>query len=815
MQDDYKTMDVNYMESVWWVFKELWKKGLIYEGYKSMHICPHCGTTLSNFEVAQGYKDIKDISVTAKFELVDSPNTFVLAWTTTPWTLPGNVALAVGKHIHYLKISSGDDVYILAKDRYEVFKDQFVNPSIIKEFKGAELVGKSYKPLFDYFVDKNLKNKENIYKIYNADFVTIEDGTGIVHIAPAYGEDDMNLGKEMKLPFIQHVDSQGKFTSDVKDFAGQYVKPKDNHQKVDVEILKFLDSKNLAFSKEKYEHSYPHCWRCDSPLLNYATKSWFVEVTKIKKDLIHANKQTNWIPESFKDGRFGKWLEGARDWSISRQRYWGAPIPVWKCDCGEIVVFGSKEELEQASGKKIDDLHKHFIDDIEIDCKKCSKKIKRIPDVLDCWFESGSMPYAGIHYPFENKEWFDKNFPADFIAEGQDQTRGWFYTLMVLATALFKKPAFKNVVVNGMVLAEDGKKMSKRLKNYPEPTEIIQKYSADVLRFYLLGSQAVKSGDLCFSEKDLSSIYGRYFITLANILSFYNMYKSESDLEFIESDNLLDKWIILEIKQLQNNITESLEVYDIKKCIDHISDFILELSTWYIRRSRDRFKNQDKFAPKILNFVLREFAVSISPFIPFTAEHIYKEVYGDQESVHLLNWRDTHKFSKDDLKILSEMQKVRKIVEKLHNLRDQNQIKVRQVLSSASYNIEGGELQEAYLDIISEEVNVKEVKFDKNLAIGEVYLNTEITQELKNEGDLRELVRNINALRKQANLTIKDTAIVSLKILNNNFVQSIKKNIQSLKKDVLAKDIIFESIDTPIIEKKVKVNEFEVEISLK
>ncbi|HNV97266.1 MAG TPA: isoleucine--tRNA ligase [bacterium] len=815
MQDDYKTMDINYMESVWWVFKELWKKGFIYEGYKSMHICPHCGTTLSNFEVAQGYKDIKDISVTAKFELIDEPGTFVLAWTTTPWTLPGNVALAIGDNIHYIKVRSGNENYILAKDRFEVYKDNFTSTSIIEEFKGKELIGKSYKSLFDYFMDKNLENYENIYKIYDAKFVTIEDGTGIVHIAPAFGEDDMNLGREKKLPFIQHVDAQGKFTSDVIDFAGQYVKSKEYHQQADVEVLKYLANKNLIFSKETYEHSYPHCWRCDTPLLNYATKSWFVEVTKFKKDLINANKHTNWIPDSFKEGRFGKWLEGARDWSISRQRYWGAPIPVWKCECGEIFVCGSKKELEDASLCEVNDLHKHFIDDIELDCKKCNKKMKRVGDVLDCWFESGSMPYASIHYPFENENYFKNNFPADFIAEGQDQTRGWFYTLMVLSTALYKKPAFKNVVVNGMVLAEDGKKMSKRLKNYPEPVDLIKKYGADVLRFYLLGSQAVKSGDLCFCEKDLSGVYARYFITLTNVVSFYNMYKKESDTDFQESDNLLDKWIVLELHELQNQITENLEKYEIKKCIDLISEFILELSTWYLRRSRDRFKDGDVLAAKTLNYVLKEFVISVAPFIPFSAEYIYKEVYGESESVHLLNWPEKHKFNKEDNKILEEMNLSRKVVEKIHNLRDQNQIKVRQALSFASYNIGNRELHDKFLEIIANEVNVKTVKFDKNLKDGDVYLNIEITKELKDDGDLRELVRNINSLRKQANLTIKDFVTISIKSLNTNFVQLIKENLENLKKDVLASDIVFDSIEDSIISKNVKVNEFDVEISLK
>ena len=439
MKDDYKTMDPEYMESIWWVFKSLWDKGLIYEGYKSMHICPHCETTLSNFEVGLEYKDIKDLSITVKFELVDEPGTFVLAWTTTPWTLPGNVALAVGKDMDYVKVELDGKKYILVKELLEtVLADK--KYTIVEEFKGKKLIGKAYQPLFNYFSgNKNTKNRENGWKIYAADFVTIEDGTGIVHIAPAFGEDDMNLGKENNLPFIQHVFLNGKFTEEMQDFAGREVKPKEDINKTDVEIIKYLAAKDLLFSKEKYEHSYPHCWRCEAPLLNYATKSWFVKVTDIKDKIIANNQKVNWIPASFKEGRMGKWLEGARDWSISRQRYWGSVLPIWKCDCGEIKVIGSIAELEKLSGKKVNDLHKHVVDQITIQCEKCDNEMKRILDVLDCWFESGAMPYASVHYPFENKEWFENNFPAEFIAEGQDQTRGWFYTLLVLSTALFDK----------------------------------------------------------------------------------------------------------------------------------------------------------------------------------------------------------------------------------------------------------------------------------------------------------------------------------------------------------------------------------------
>ncbi len=814
MEDDYKTMDINYMESVWWVFKELYKKGLIYEGYKSMHICPRCGTTLSNFEVAQGYKDIKDISVTAKFELIDEPGTFVLAWTTTPWTLPGNVALAVSEKIQYIKIKLNDLSYIIAKERYESLKNNFESGEIIEEFKGKKLVGKSYKPLFDYFVDKKLDNYENIYKIYSADFVTTEDGTGIVHIAPAFGEDDMNLAKEKHLPFIQHVSPEGKFTSDVVDFAGIDVKKKDDHQSADIEILKYLSLKGLVFSKEKYEHSYPHCWRCDSPLLNYATGSWFVEVTKIKDNLVKANQKTNWIPDSFKEGRFGKWLEGARDWSISRNRFWGTPIPVWKCSCGEVIVCGSKEELEMASGQKIDDLHKHFIDNIKINCSKCGGVTDRIPEVFDCWFESGSMPYASVHYPFENKKWFEDNFPAQFIAEGQDQTRGWFYTLMVLGTALFNKPAFLNVVVNGMVLAEDGKKMSKRLKNYPEPVALIKKYCADVLRFYLLSSPVVRGGDLCFSEKDLSGTYARYFLTLSNIVSFYNMYKKESDVDYVESVSILDKWIIVKLKELKINVTSALDLYDLKKASDFISDFILELSTWYLRRSRDRFKDGDESAPKTMNLVLLEFSKIIAPFIPFTAESLYKETFGKEESVHLLDWPVSEKLSKDEEKLLFDMQRARLIVEKTHKERDLEGIKVRQILSYVNYGMGEKALSKEIEDIIKDEVNVESVSFDKE--VKEVYLHKEITPELKDKGDLREFVRNINSLRKEVSLTPKDEVIVYINNVNNNFVQLIKDNLESLKKDVLAKEFIFEeSHNDLIISKEVKINDFSLTISLR
>ncbi|MBT7228154.1 isoleucine--tRNA ligase, partial [Candidatus Parcubacteria bacterium] len=588
MENDYKTMDLHYMESIWWVFKELWDKELIYEDYRSMHICPRCETTLSQSEVTEGYKDIKDLSVTAKFELEDEPGTFVLAWTTTPWTLIGNVALAVGEDIDYVKVELGDSKYILAKELLEaVVKEE---NKIVEEFKGKDLIGKKYKPLFDYYAnDKNLENKDNGWKILSADFVTTEEGTGVVHMAPAFGEDDMALGKEKSLPFIQHVAMDGTIAKEATDFAGLNVKPKGDHQTTDIAIIKYLAGKGLLFSKLKYEHSYPHCWRCDTPLLNYATSSWFVNVLKIKDKLLKNAKNINWVPSHIKDGRFGKWLEGARDWSISRQRFWGSVIPLWTCDkCEEKIVVGSVAELKKLSGVEVKDLHKHIVDKVTFDCK-CGGKMTRIPDVLDCWFESGSMPYAQSHYPFENPKEFDQKFPAKFIAEGADQTRAWFYYMHVIAGGIKDSHAFENCIVNGIVLAEDGKKMSKRLQNYPEPDVVMEQYGADALRMYLLSSPVVTAENLSFVEKDLATVYRRFTGILQNVLNFYLMFSEDKKLKGEEPkkiDNDLDRWIISKLVILQHEVSAEMEGYNLVKPTRAIFDFIDGLSTWYIRRSR-------------------------------------------------------------------------------------------------------------------------------------------------------------------------------------------------------------------------------------
>jgi len=788
MDNDYKTMDLDYMESIWWVFKQLWDKDLIYEDYKSMHICPRCETTLSQSEVTQGYKDIEDIGVTVKFELVDEPGTFVLAWTTTPWTLIGNVALAVNKNIDYVKFSikdypgSPDGTYIVSKKDFDENSNK--QARILEKIKGKDLVGKKYKPLFNYYLNEDLENKDNLYTIQSADFVDIEEGTGIVHIAPAFGEDDMNLGKEKNLPFIQHVGMDGRLKKEVKGFAGLEVKPKDNPLATDKKIIDYLKKKDLLFFEEEYEHSYPHCWRCESPLLNYATHSWFVKVTKIKDEMLKHAKKINWVPGHLKEGRFGKWLEGAKDWSISRQRFWGSVMPIWICNkCNEKKVLGSIKELEKVSGKKIIDLHKHFVDKIEFKCK-CGGTMKRIPDVLDCWFESGSMPYAQMHYPFENKEKFEKNFPAKFIAEAVDQTSCWFYYLHILSTALFETNCFENVVVNGMVLAEDGKKMSKHLKNYPDPIEIMDKHGADAMRYYLVTSQVMKAEDLNFSEKGVDEVVKKVILILLNIFSFYKIYEIKDLKKNADSNNVLDKWILSRIESLKKEVTDGYNKYNLNKVSRPIELFVNELSTWYLRRSRERIKNNDKQAIKTLKYILLELSKIIAPVIPFIADYIYKEVSG-KESVHLEDWPDTKdKFFDKDLE--QKMEKVREICSLALQKRAEAGIKVRQALGKLS--VPKHKLKDDLLQLIKDEVNVQEVVLDSKLKQG-IKLDTKITPELKEQGLVREFIRQVQAERKKQGLTPKNP--IKVYFNDTKLKQIIEKNRDQIKKQVIAEDIIF------------------------
>ena len=928
-EDSYKTMDLEFMNSVWWVFGKLWEQNLIYKGLKPMHICPRCETPLSNFEVGLGYKEITDLSATVKFELVDEPNTFFLAWTTTPWTLPGNVALAVGAEIEYSKVkiwnqkTKNYEKIILAKSIFENAKNKnhflyskigsdcdFTNdvqdnsdnhepPEILETFSGSEFVGKKYKPLFEYFADKkndphevipglyfitfNTENEAEIFKneklrdvcveafrkiteknnyaiyelvvmpnhvhlvvkinedgdslpkilqnlkeesshelkeilmahtlinptvnstlkrgvngnnlapnepksvletnyhdrngrtfhklwrcsydkkfIYSkdefakisdyihqnlekknlpsqkydwlkifddvnqpvksppqitfriiaADFVTTDEGTGIVHIAPAFGEDDYEIAKKENLPVIQHVSMNGKFTEEVVDFKNLEVKPAKNPRETDEKIVKFLGDK--IFATQNYKHSYPFCWRCDSPLLNYATSSWFVAVEKIKEKLLEKNEEINWIPCHIKNGRFGKWLNGARDWAISRNRFWGTPLPIWQCEkCKETRCVTSKEELEKLSNEKINDIHKHFVDEIKFRCQKCNGEMRRIPEVLDCWFESGSMPFA----QFSEKG--NTQIPADFIAEAQDQTRGWFYTLHILATAITNKPAFSNCVCSGLILAEDGEKMSKSKNNFPPPSKIFEKYGADAMRLYLMSSPVVHAEDLRFSERGVEETLRGVLLPLWNTFYFFTTYANADGWKNSELpaklSNPLDRWILSELNLLIQEMTNSLEKYEIQKAVTPLAKFLDGLTNWYIRRSRRRFWKSENDADKneaysTLFEVLKTVSKLLAPICPFIAEKIYKDLTGGK-SVHLEKWSEINE-NRINKNLSIKVAITRKIISLGLKIRATEKIKIRQPLANAIIAI--SENSELETETIREELNVKKIEFAKN-----------------------------------------------------------------------------------------------------
>ncbi len=817
MKNAYRTMDNEYMESVWWVFKQLWEKDLVYQDYRSMHICPRCETTLSQQEVSEGYKDVKDISVYVKFQLKKTNNNkqltlnnkqidgdvFVLAWTTTPWTLPGNVALAVGEDVEYSVVKSNEQYFILASDLVEVnFKEKEFE--VVQKLFAKDLVGLEYEPLFPYY-----KDTPNAFRVVAGDFVTTTDGTGIVHIAPAFGDDDFKVGKRENIPLVHHVGMDGRFNPEVTDFAGQEVKPRSDDDKVrlssDIAVLKYLQENNLFFAKQNLVHSYPHCWRCDTPLLNYATSSWFVNVTKIKDEALEQAKKINWSPEHIKEGRFGKWLEGARDWSISRQRFWATTMPVWQSGDGDFICVGSLKELENLSGQKVDDLHKHVLDKVTFE--KDGKTYTRVPDVLDTWFDSGSMPYAQMHYPFENKEKFEAGFPAEFIAEGQDQTRAWFYYLHVLGTALKGSPAFKNVIVNGIVLAEDGKKMSKKLKNYPDPLLVLEKYGADALRFYLLSSPVMHAENLNFSEDGVREVYNKLVNTLSNVVEFYSLFSnSETPLQLPptsgeRSENVLDQWILAKLHVLLKEVTQKMNEYKLAEASRPIVEFVTELSQWYVRRSRDRFKGLDENDKQNALATLREVLVTLSkilgPFTPFLAEKMFQGLNQNVESsVHLEMWPKVDELC-IDATVLRDMDQVRMLVEYGLSLRAENGVKVRQVLYTfeVSSNVE---LSQEYKNIIAEELNVKQVIFvskfspdfkQKQEGNITVALDVQVTDDLKKQGLVREVVRSLNQIRKDMGLTVHDRVAVVYETSDEVLASVFVEYAEELKQSILATEL--------------------------
>jgi isoleucyl-tRNA synthetase len=1074
-ENGYATLENNYMESIWHVFSQVWNKDLVYKGHKSMHICPRCETPLSNFEVTQGYKDVTDFSVTAKFKLKNETNTFILAWTTTPWTLPGNQALAVGKELDYLIVEHNEQHLILAKELLEkVMGEREFN--IVSEIKGADLLDKEYDPLFPYYAETH-----GPFKVLHADFVTTEDGTGIVHIAGGYGEDDYNLIHSIKEEPISHVGIDGIFKPEVTEFTGKFVKGQEQN------VAKLLEENGLLFEGDNYRHSYPHCWRCDTPLLNYTLDAWFIEVTKIKDDLIKNNKKITWQPDHIQQGRFGKWLENVKDWNISRNRFWGCPIPIWESESGKTKCLSSMRELRELSkdgnnlffvrhgqaehntlgvmsadihlhrdltdtgksqaetvrdkvkdknisviycspfhrtkqtaeiinkelgvevifddrlrekmsgeleGKPFElrtkeleasedpynhnvgnsgesyqdlenrmlefinelsakhqnenilvvthggvlstvkryfednpkdlealkqapyiphddvmeyyagkmplnngklDLHKPYIDDITIVDKETGEEFKRISEVFDCWFESGSMPYAQLHYPFENKEDFEKNFPADFIAEGLDQTRGWFYTLHVLSTILFDKPAFQNVIVNGILLAANGEKLSKRKKNYPDPNELFDTKGVDSTRLFLYQSTAALAEDVRFSSDHVDEIVKKFTLTLWNTYSFFVTYGNID--EFVpqkdwkpKAKNELDRWIISELHQLISEVTENMDNYNLSKATRPLISFVDNLSNWYIRRSRRRFwkseNDKDKSeAYQTLHYVLTTLTTLSAPFTPFITDEIFRNLT-NESSVHLQDWPLCNpKLIDNDLN--DKMHTIRNIVSLGHAIRGKENLKVRQPLQKLQVALpDKKQIQylEELKDVVLEELNVKEVEILENprefvtqslkpdaKALGPklgqkmkdvindaregkyeikgsnvviagqelelsdfevrfeakegfsaesnfgivTILDTVITDELRQEGWVRDIVRQIQELRKESHYDVSDRIYLYLETENKDLEQAITDFADYIKTETLSIELQQGDEFEWDSEKVVDIDEYKLTIAIR
>ena len=877
MEHPYITYDNKYIESVWWALKELWKKGLLYEGHKVMPYCPRCGTALSSHEVAQGYKDVKDLTCTAKFKIVGEEK-YILAWTTTPWTLPSNLALCVNKAYDYcdVKVNVGTEeepkyeVYVLAKELVPtVLKDR--EYEILKEYKGTELLGVKYEQLMPF-----AKVEGKAFEVIHGDYVTLTDGTGIVHIAPAYGEDDSLVAKKNGITFVNLVDKNGKFVDDVEPWKGRFVRD------CNEDICKWLEEENKLFAKEKHLHSYPHCWRCDTPLLYYPKESWFVAMSKLRDELVSNNDKVNWYPETIKKGRFGNFLENVIDWGISRDRYWGTPLPIWTCECGHQECIGSIAELKEKGINVPDDieLHKPYIDAVHLKCPKCGKEMTRAKEVIDCWFDSGSMPFAQWHYPFENEEMFKNNFPAQYISEAIDQTRGWFYTLTALGTALFGKTPFENCIVLGHVLDGKGQKMSKSKKNGVDPLVLLDTVGADATRWYFYTASAPWLSSRLSIENVQESQRG-FLSTLWNVYSFYVLY-AEIDkfnpLEYkdFKSENVMDKWIISKLNSLIKSVADKLEHYDITNAAYDIADFTDSLSNWYVRRNRERFWASELTDEKIgayvtLYRVLTTLIKVAAPFIPFMTDEIYQNLVcnldkTEPESVHLCYWPEVNEEEIDE-KLEKEMDLAYKIVRLGRSARNSANIKNRQPLSEMLISVDT--LPEYYGNIVKDEMNVKKVvlgaemseyvnfEIKPNLPVlgkeygkliprikeeiakmnqmdlantvkagkvqpimiddteidldasnllvtmqgkegfafageGEigVIIETTITPELKEEGDLREILSKVQNMRKDKGFEVLDR--INLYIANNEKLENlVKKHEEEIKHETLTDEVVY------------------------
>jgi len=779
----YKTMDTKYIESVWWAFKQLYEKGYLYEGEKILMYCPRCSTPLAKSEIAMdnSYKMVKDITLVVKFKLVEE-DAYAIAWTTTPWTLPSNLALTVNPKFKYVyvKDKSDNNVYILAKELVSKFyksKDEY---EIVKEVLGKELEGKKYEPLYPYF-----KNTNNAFQFLLADFVTADEGTGIVHTAPAFGEEDNEVCKKYKIPMVQPVDEKGYFTKEVKDYAGKYI------YDANKEIVIDLKKSGKAIMSRKMEHEYPFCYRCGTKLMYRALPAWFVNIQKIKEKLLELNLEINWIPEFLKEGRMKHNLETAPDWNITRNRYWATAIPIWKSKSGKIKVLGSIKELKKYAKnlpKEKIDLHKDYLDKVKL--KIGGEEYSRIPEVLDCWFESGAMTFAQFHYPFENKAFFEKNFPAQFVTEYIGQTRAWFYYMMALSAILFDKIPFENVLTTGTILAEDGEKMSKSKKNYPDPDLVIKKYGVDALRFYLLQSVLMKADNFNFSEKGLEEVYKKIILLLYNVNNFYSLYKTNDNLKDSDKLNLIDEWILSRINQVGINVEKYLKSYNTIKSCEEIKKFVEDISTWYVRANRNRFNDGEEIVKKVLKEVLNKLSKIIAPIMPFVAEKIYQTIYTKKESVHLINWP---KFEKTLIKekINQEMDYTREIISQGLRERDRNQIGLKWPLAKAT--IIGGDfkIKKELERIIKSQLNIKSLFYKKSHANTkdiEVDLDTKLNPKLEAEGYAREISRKVQSFRKNLGLEKKDLIDLQL-IVDDKFKKMLKNQIKFIKERTNSKSL--------------------------
>ena len=719
MKNPYVTYHNDYIESEWWALKEIWKKGLLYEGHKIVPYCPRCGTPLSSHEVAQGYKDVKERSAVVRFK-VKGEDAYILAWTTTPWTLPSNVALCVNPDEDYVKVTSKGYTYYMAAALVDTVLGE--GAEVLEHYQGKDLEFKEYEPLFPY-AEKRIGNKKAYYVVCDT-YVTLTDGTGVVHIAPAFGEDDSKVGHRYDLPFVQLVNEKGEMTEETP-WAGTFCK------KADMAVLQALEDKDLLFDAPLFEHSYPHCWRCDTPLIYYARETWFIRMTAVKEDLIRNNNTINWIPESIGKGRFGDWLENVQDWGLSRNRYWGPPLPVWQCECGHQDCIGSIEELKEKADNCPDDieLHRPYIDAVTIKCPKCGKEMHRVPEVIDCWFDSGSMPFAQHHYPFENKETFEKQFPAQFISEAVDQTRGWFYSLLAISTLLFNKAPYENVIVLGLVQDENGQKMSKSKGNAVDPFDALQTYGADAIRWYFYTSSAPWLPSR-FAGKTVVEGQRKFMGTLWNTYAFFVLYANIDNFDAtkysLEYDKLavMDKWLLSRLESTVKAVDDNLANYRIPEAAKALQSFVDDMSNWYVRRSRERFwakgMEQDKInAYMTLYTALVTVAKAAAPMIPFMTEDIYQNLVKSidasaPESIHLCDFPEVHE-NWIDPKMEEDMADLLEIVVMGRAARNTANIKNRQPIGTMYVKSEF-QLSEFYKEIIEDELNVKEVVFKDDIA---------------------------------------------------------------------------------------------------